>query len=83
MVHDEGEFWTKRDVKALAEEVGNWDQMADQKRDCCRIRNFIAASHPCVERDSPHKGIYGFQNHFRGGWPFLQAVLGGRIGTAS
>jgi hypothetical protein len=26
-VHDEGEFWTKRDVKALAEEVGQWDQM--------------------------------------------------------
>jgi hypothetical protein len=27
VVHDEGEFWTKRDVKALAEEVGQWDQM--------------------------------------------------------
>ncbi len=26
-VHDEGEFWTKRDVKALAEEVAQWDQM--------------------------------------------------------
>jgi hypothetical protein len=26
-VDDEGEFWTKRDVKALAEEVGQWDQM--------------------------------------------------------
>lgn len=26
-VHDEGEFWTKRDVKALAETVGQWDQM--------------------------------------------------------
>ena len=26
-VHDEGEFWTKRDVKALAEKVGQWDQM--------------------------------------------------------
>jgi hypothetical protein len=26
-VKDEGEFWTKRDVKALAEEVGKWDQM--------------------------------------------------------
>ena len=25
-VHDEGDFWTKRDVKALAEEVGVWDQ---------------------------------------------------------
>jgi hypothetical protein len=26
-VHDEGKFWTQRDVKALAEEVGQWDQM--------------------------------------------------------
>jgi hypothetical protein len=26
-VSDEGDFWTKRDVKALAEEVGQWDQM--------------------------------------------------------
>lgn len=26
-VRDEGDFWTKRDVKALAEEVGEWDQM--------------------------------------------------------
>jgi hypothetical protein len=26
-VSDEGDFWTKRDVKALAEEVGHWDQM--------------------------------------------------------
>ena len=26
-VHDEGDFWTKRDVKALVEEVGQWDQM--------------------------------------------------------
>ena len=26
-VHDEGHFWDKRDVKALAEEVGQWDQM--------------------------------------------------------
>ena len=26
-VRDEGDFWTKRDVKALAEEVGQWDQM--------------------------------------------------------
>ena len=25
-VSDEGGFWTKRDVKALAEEVGQWDQ---------------------------------------------------------
>jgi len=26
-VSDEGDFWKKRDVKALAEEVGHWDQM--------------------------------------------------------
>ncbi len=26
-VKDEGDFWTKRDVKALAETVGQWDQM--------------------------------------------------------
>ena len=26
-VHDEGHFWDKRDVKALAEEVGEWDAM--------------------------------------------------------
>jgi hypothetical protein len=26
-VHDEGEFWEKRDVKALAEEVAQWDAM--------------------------------------------------------
>lgn len=26
-VSDEGGFWAKRDVKALAEEVGQWDQM--------------------------------------------------------
>ncbi len=26
-VYDEGEFWTKRDVKALAETIGQWDQM--------------------------------------------------------
>jgi len=26
-VHDEGEFWEKRNVKALAEEVAQWDQM--------------------------------------------------------
>ena len=26
-VSDEGDFWTKRDVKALAEEVGQWDAM--------------------------------------------------------
>jgi len=26
-VKDEGGFWTKRDVKALAEDVGKWDQM--------------------------------------------------------
>lgn len=26
-VSDEGDFWTKRDVKALALEVGQWDQM--------------------------------------------------------
>ena len=26
-VNDEREFWTKRDVKALAEVVGQWDQM--------------------------------------------------------
>ena len=26
-VQDEGEFWTKRDVKALAEKVGQWDQI--------------------------------------------------------
>jgi hypothetical protein len=26
-VSDEGHFWDKRDVKALAQEVGEWDQM--------------------------------------------------------
>jgi hypothetical protein len=26
-VSDEGDFWTKRDVKLLAQEVGEWDQM--------------------------------------------------------
>ena len=26
-VSDEGNFWTKRDIKALAQEVGEWDQM--------------------------------------------------------
>ena len=26
-VSDEGEFWEKRDVKALAEEVGDWNAM--------------------------------------------------------
>ncbi len=26
-VHDEGGFWTNRDAKALAKEVGQWDQM--------------------------------------------------------
>jgi hypothetical protein len=26
-VSDEGEFWEKRDVKALAEEVGSWNSM--------------------------------------------------------
>lgn len=26
-VKDDGEFWTKRDVKALAEKVGQWDQV--------------------------------------------------------
>jgi hypothetical protein len=26
-VSDEGDFWTKRDVKALVEEVGHWDAM--------------------------------------------------------
>jgi hypothetical protein len=26
-VSDEGDFWKKRDVKALAEEIGHWDQM--------------------------------------------------------
>jgi hypothetical protein len=26
-VKDEGDFWTNRDVKTLAEEVGQWDQM--------------------------------------------------------
>lgn len=26
-VYDEGEFWTKRNVKALAETIGQWDQM--------------------------------------------------------
>jgi hypothetical protein len=25
-VHDEGGFWEKRDVKALAEEVGEWNE---------------------------------------------------------
>jgi hypothetical protein len=26
-VHDEGDFWEKRDIKALAAEVGSWNQM--------------------------------------------------------
>ncbi len=26
-VHDEGDYWTKRDVRALAQEVGEWNEM--------------------------------------------------------
>ena len=38
-VYDEGEFWTKRDMKALAEMVGQWDQMLAAMFGTIRMRH--------------------------------------------
>ena len=70
-VYDEGEFWTKRDVKALAETVGQWDQMhcRDVRRDegCgTRGRSGIPNAEPSRFRASGNEGLAGGLWH-RGG----------------
>ena len=54
-VSDEGEFWEKRDVKALAKEVGSWNTM---------IGAFVGAMDDAVGQklDSPIKGFPGFEH---------------------
>lgn len=54
-VSDEGEFWKKRDVRALAEEVGSWNAM---------IGAFVGAMDDAVgeKADSPIKSFPDFEH---------------------
>ncbi len=54
-VSDEGEFWEKRDVRALAEEVGSWNAM---------IGAFVGALDDAVgqKTDSPIKSFPDFEH---------------------
>ena len=47
-VYDESEFRTKRDVKALAEVVGQWDQMISER--LLSRRDDMASRPPIVRR---------------------------------
>ena len=71
-VHDEGGFWEKRDVKALAEEVGRWDAML-----AAMFGSFADAAPGMVE--SPMQGRRDFERLEFEGTQAGYGIIAGKI----
>jgi hypothetical protein len=52
-VQDEGEYWDKRDMEALAKEVGDWNEL---------IAGFVSGFRSAAEGKGVHAPITGFPN---------------------